>query len=158
MIRLFIMALLAAGAFIGVVIAHGPGRDKPEEPDKNTPSQQAASVSKTDGSGSAEKTADGGASAPVGAVIIMKGLRFEPTTATLRKGQSVRFVNKDTTAHTVLENVGPRSGIAPVIDSPRILPGDAFTYVARNEGKIKFICTLHPTVMSGELTVTGANS
>ena len=157
MVRLFVIALLAAGAFIGVVIAHGPGRDKPEEPDKNAPAKQASTVSSSSESGSVDNAA-AEASAPVGATIVMRGLRFEPETATLRKGQSVRFVNKDTTAHTVLENVGARSGIAPVIDSPRILPGEAFTFVARNEGKIKFICTLHPTVMSGELTVTGANS
>src|SRR3954452_12695375 len=157
MVRLFIIALLAAGAFIAVVIAHGPGRDKPEAADKNAPSQQASKVSSDSEDGSVEK-ASAEESAPVGATIVMRKLRFEPETATLRAGQAVRFVNKDTTAHTVLEDVGPRSGIAPVVDSPRILPGKAFTYVARNPGKIPFICTLHPTVMSGVLTVTGANS
>lgn len=157
MIRLFIMALLAAGAFIGVIIAHGPGRDKPEAADKNAPARQATKVSQGTSGGSVSN-ASAQNTAPVGATIVMKGLRFEPTTATLRKGQSVRFVNKDTTAHTVLEDVGPRSGIAPIIESSRILPGETFTWVARNAGKVAFICTLHPTVMTGVLTITGANS
>src|SRR3954451_16542197 len=134
MVRLFIIALLAAGAFIGVTIAHGPGRDKPEAADKNAPSRQATKVSPSSEDGSVEKTSAKD-SAPVGATIVMRRLRFVPATATLRAGQSVRFVNKDTTAHTVLEDVGPRSGIAPVVNSPRILPGQAFTYVARNPGK-----------------------
>src|SRR3954447_8243819 len=145
MVRLFIIALVAAGAFIGVVIAHGPGRDKPEAADKNAPSRQATKVSPSSEDGSVEKPS-AQESVPVGATIVMRRLRFVPETATLRKGQAVRFVNKDTVAHTVLEDVGPRSGIAAVVDSPRILPGEAFTYVARNAGKLHFICTLHPTV------------
>ena len=139
------------------VIAHGPGRDKPEAADKNAPSNQATKVSGGKEAGQVSAPAAQG-NAPVGATIVMRGLRFVPETATLRKGQAVRFVNKDTTAHTILEDVGPRSGIAPLINSPRILPGQAFTYVARNAGKIRFICTLHPTVMSGVLTITGASS
>ena len=156
MLRLFIIALLAAGAFIGVVIAHGPGKDKPEAADKNAPKRQATKVSADTEQGTVH--APGQNRAPVGATIVMRGLRFVPETATLRKGQAVRFVNKDTTAHTVIEDVGPRSGIPPLVNSPRILPGQTFTYIARNAGKIRFICTLHPTVMSGVLTVTGANS
>lgn len=157
MVRLFVIALLAAGAFIGVVIAHGPGRDKPEAADKNAPKQQATKVAPASDNGSVSNASAKG-SAPVGATVVMRGLRFVPTTATLRVGQSVRFVNKDTTAHTVIEDVGARSGIAPVFTSGRILPGQAFTFVVRNPGKIPFVCTLHPTVMTGVLTVTGANS
>ena len=157
MVRLFVIALLAAGAFIGVVIAHGPGRDKPEEADKNTPSQEASKVSSDSESGKVQNAAED-TKAPVGATVVMRKLRFEPETATLRRGQSVRFVNKDTTAHTVFEDVGARSGIAPVLDSGRILPGEAFTFVARSPGKIAFVCELHPTVMIGKLTITGANS
>ena len=157
MVRLFVIALLAAGAFIGVVIAHGPGRDKPEPVDKHAPKQQATKVSSASDNGSVSSAKAQG-SAPVGATIVMRGLRFEPTTATLRAGQAVRFVNKDTTAHTVIEDVGARSGIAPAFESGRILPGQAFTFVARNPGKLAFVCTLHPTVMSGVLTITGANS
>ena len=157
MVRLFVIALLAAGAFIGVVIAHGPGKDKPEPVDKNAPRQEATKVAPATDNGSVSN-AKAQAGAPVGATIVMRGLRFEPSRATLRAGQAVRFVNKDTTAHTVIEDVGARSGIAPAFQSGRILPGQAFTFVARNAGRLRFICTLHPTVMSGVLTVTGANS
>jgi plastocyanin len=158
MVRLFVIGLLAAGAFIGVVIAHGPGRDKPEEPEKNRPEQQATKVSSKKEKGEVQNASTETTTAPVGATIVMRGLRFEPESATLRAGQSVRFVNKDTTAHTIIQDVGARSGIAASIDSGRILPGEAFTFVARKPDKIAFVCELHPTVMTGKLTVTGANS
>jgi len=155
--RLLITALLVAAAGIAVVAVNGPGKDKPVDKDKYAPGSRSTHVSSNVANGTIA-AASTPSSAPVGATIEMKGLRFSPEVATLRTGQAVRFVNRDTVAHTVLQDVGPRSGEIPVFDSQRVLPGEAFTFIARNAGTIRFICTLHPTVMSGRLTVTGANS
>lgn len=155
--RLLATALLVAAAGIAVIIVNGPGKDKPEDKDRFTPRAGSTRVSAAAAQGTIAN-ASSPSSAPVGATIVMKGLRFVPTDATLRVGQAVRFVNKDNVAHTIIQDVGPRSGETTVFDSQRVLPGQAFTYVTRNTGTVRFICTLHPTVMSGVLTITVANS
>lgn len=155
--RLLVTALLFAAAGITVIAVNGPGKDKPQDKDKFTPASQSAKVSSAAAQGTIQN-ASAPSSVPIGARIVMKGLRFKPADATLRVGQAVRFVNRDTVAHTVIQDVGPRSGETTVFDSQRVLPGQAFTYITRNPGKVRFVCTLHPTVMSGTLTITGANS
>jgi plastocyanin len=154
--RLVAIVLVVAAAGIAVVAVNGPGKDKPEPKDKFTPGNVAAQVSTTKADGTIVIPGQPvEAAAPVGATIIMKHLRFNPETATLRKGQAVRFVNKDDVAHTVIQDFGPRSGEIAQFDTRRILPGQSFEFIARVVGKINFVCTLHPTVMTGQLTVTG---
>lgn len=159
MLRLVAIALTVAAVGIAVVVVNGPGRDTPADRDRLTPNRASAHVSSTrvDGTVVIPGRPVAGA-APVGATVVMKHLRFEPATATLRMGQAVRFVNKDDVAHTVLEDLGPRSGVIAQFESKRILPGQTFTYVTRTAGPINFVCTLHSTVMSGHLNVTGASA
>lgn len=149
--RLLAIALAVAAAGIAVVAVNGPGIDKPEEKDVRAPQAQSSEVAHNP-----DRSGEDEAGAPVGATVLMKRLAFGPATSTLRTGQSVRFVNKDNVTHTVIQDFGPRSGLIPQVESERIPPGEDYTFIARTEGEIDYVCTLHPTVMTGRLVVSGA--
>jgi plastocyanin len=152
--RLLAIALAVAAAGIAVVAVNGPGKDKPEEHDALTPIAQSAKVSEVDPGGSIAGPGDERAeAAPVGATIVMRKLSFSPKAATVRPGQAIRFVNRDDVAHTVVQDFGPRSGLIPQFDSARIAPGDEFVVAVHSAGTIHYVCTLHPSVMTGRLTV-----
>lgn len=156
--RLVAAALVIVAAGIGVVIANGPGKDKPAEVAKGTPKRESTRVelSLTGGrEGKAGRPQTGGAT--VGATVKMKDLRFRPAVVHVRVGQAVQWVNRDDVAHTVFEDVGARSGEEPAFSSNRIQPGDGFTYVFRTAGTIRFVCTLHPGIMHGTVVVDNAS-
>jgi len=141
--RLLAIAAVVAAVGITIVAVNGPGPGKPADHDAASPAHESARVS------SAPKPR----AAKPGAVVRMKDLRFRPEAVSIDKGQSVRFVNDDDVAHTVVEDVGARSGVTAVLSSKRILPGQSFTFVPPASGVIPFVCTLHPTVMVGQILV-----
>jgi plastocyanin len=152
--RLLAIALAVAAAGIAVVAVNGPGEDKPEEKDARTPGRQSTHVATADpGQRTAATGGTGERRARVGATVRMKRLRFRPEAVSVDIGEAVRFVNDDDVAHTVLQDFGPRSGEIAEIDSKRILPGETFRFVARSEGLIAYVCSLHPTVMAGQILV-----
>ncbi|SRR6266581_1610232 len=81
---------------------------------------------------------------PAGHTIVIEGVKFEPETLTVKRGETVRWVNKDPFPHTVTA--------AGVFDSHDIGPDRSWKYVARKAGQYRYICTLHPN-MKGTLTV-----
>jgi plastocyanin len=156
--RLLAVVFVVAAAGIAVIAANGPGKDKPVV-DRQSPARESTRVSTVRANGT---TAVPGqpvaAQPPVGAKVAMRGLRFAPARVTVRAGEAVRFVNHDNVAHTVLQDIGARSGELPAFDSSRILPGDSFTWLAQVPGTYRYICTLHPTVMTGRIVVTSNNA
>lgn len=145
------MALAVAAAGIVVIAVNGPGKDKPKT-DRLTPVNQSAHVG--GGSATAPNIATGGVHGKPDVIVRMKRLAFHPSEITVRPGAIVRFVNRDDVAHTVVEDVGARSGVIPAFQSRRILPGGHFQIRAGKAGSVTpFICTLHPAVMSGRIFV-----
>jgi plastocyanin len=152
--RLVAIALIVAAAGITLVAVNGPGKDKPKT-DKFTPTNQSSHV----GSGSATgaNIATGAVPGKPDRIVHMKHLAFIPSEITVKPGAIIRFVNRDDVAHTVVENLGARSGEIPAFESQRILPGHSFQIRAGKAGSVTpFICTLHPTVMSGRIFVRTA--
>lgn len=93
--------------------------------------------------------------AHVGAVVGMRGLAFTRPHVTIAAGESVRFFNHDNVDHTVYATLGGVSGNDD-FHSPRIAVGHSFTSpVLSQPGTYSYVCTLHPTVMTGVITVTG---
>lgn len=150
--RLLAIALVVTAAGISVVVVNGEGENKPkEEIEGTTPARESTEVSD---SAPEERIAPAGRRpARTGATVRMRNLRFLPDAVTVDVGQAVRFVNEDDVAHTVFQDVGARSGIAPLVDSRRIQPGEAFTFVPRTKGLVAYVCTLHPSVMKGQTLV-----
>jgi plastocyanin len=146
--RLLGIALAVAAAGIVVIVVNGAGIDRPEEA---APARASAHATP-----SATQGQQGAATRPatVGATVRMRALRFVGGNVSVPHGQAVRFVNADDVAHTVMEDVGARSGLIAAFESRRIPPGGSFTYVTKAAGTIPFVCTLHPTVMSGTIDVS----
>lgn len=76
--------------------------------------------------------------------VVIEGVKYEPETLTVRRGEMVVWVNKDPFPHTVTA--------AGVFDSHSIAVGGSWKYVARKPGTYAYACTLHPN-MKGTLKV-----
>lgn len=74
----------------------------------------------------------------------MDGTRYEPAVITVKKGETVTFVNHDPFPHTVTA--------AGKFDSRSIAANGKWTYRAAQAGDFAYICTLHPN-MKGTLKV-----
>jgi plastocyanin len=76
--------------------------------------------------------------------VVIDGLKYEPETLTVRRGDTIVWTNKDPFPHTVT---------APgKFDSHDIAANGSWKYVARTAGEYVYICTLHPN-MKGTLKV-----
>ncbi len=88
----------------------------------------------------------GGASAgkPATHSVVIDGLKYDPETLTVKRGETVIWTNKDPFPHTVTAQ--------GKFDSHDIAAGGSWKYVARTAGEYSYICTLHPN-MKGMLRV-----
>lgn len=88
--------------------------------------------------------ADAGAARPATHRVVIDGLKYEPETLTVRRGDTIVWTNKDPFPHTVTA-LGK-------FDSRDIAANGSWKYVARTAGEFAYICTLHPN-MKGALRV-----
>jgi plastocyanin len=85
------------------------------------------------------------AAAPTTHTVVIAGMKFVPESLTVRRGDTVRWVNEDFFPHTA--TASNRS-----FDSGNIGTNEAWAYVAKQDGTFAYVCTLHPT-MKGTLIV-----
>ena len=78
-------------------------------------------------------------------IVIIEGMTFRPRTLIVRKGERIRWINRDPFPHTVTAKDGR-------FDSHSIAAGGSWVFVARVPGTYDYVCTLHPT-MAGRLEV-----
>ena len=76
--------------------------------------------------------------------VVMDGVKYEPEQLTVKRGETVIWVNKDPFPHTVTAE--------GLFDSHDIPAGKSWKYTPRKAGEYAYICTLHPT-MKGTLKV-----
>lgn len=76
--------------------------------------------------------------------VTIDGTRYQPEVVTVKRGDSVTFVNKDPFPHTVT------SGKA--FDSRDIGADRSWKHTFRKAGRFDYICTLHPN-MKGAVVV-----
>jgi plastocyanin len=76
--------------------------------------------------------------------VVIEGLKESPAELTVKRGDTVTWVNKDPFPHTVTAK--------GAFDSKDIAAGGKWTYVARKAGTYDYICTYHPN-MKGVLKV-----
>jgi plastocyanin len=72
---------------------------------------------------------------------------YSPGNFTLKAGNTVTWVNKDTTVHTVT------SSTSGLFDSGNLNPGQTWSHAFTQSGVFKYYCTLHAW-MKGNVTVT----
>ena len=73
--------------------------------------------------------------------VLIQNFRFKPANITIKRGTRVRWINKDSTAHTATANNG-RS-----FDSGRLGPGQSYTHTFKRAGKQRYHCEIHPDMM-----------
>ena len=76
--------------------------------------------------------------------VVIDGVAYQPEAITVKRGDTVVWVNKDPFPHTVTAK--------GVFDSHDIAAGKSWKYTARKVGEYAYICTLHPN-MKGTLKV-----
>jgi plastocyanin len=84
------------------------------------------------------------AATPATHTVVIEGVKFEPETLTVKRGETVVWVNKDPFPHTVTAK--------GAFDSHDIAAGKSWKYTARKAGEYAYVCTLHPN-MKGTLKV-----
>lgn len=80
--------------------------------------------------------------------VVIENFAFSPSNITVKKGTTVSWTNKDSTAHTVTENdsqTGPDSG--------NLANGKSYSFTYNAVGTFKYHCSIHPN-MVGTVTVT----
>jgi plastocyanin len=70
--------------------------------------------------------------------VLIQNFSFKPAHITIKRGTKVRWINKDSTAHTATANNG-RS-----FDSGRLGPGKRYTHTFKSAGKKPYHCEIHP--------------
>jgi plastocyanin len=85
------------------------------------------------------------ASKPATHTVTIEATQFQPNALTVRRGDTIIWVNKDPFPHTVTSKAGG-------FDSQQIQPGVSWKYRAVRKGEFDYICSLHPT-MTGTIRV-----
>jgi plastocyanin len=105
------------------------------------------------GGGNDNNQSSGGGSsstpAPSGntVTIAMQNIQFSPKDATVKVGQTVKWVNQDAVDHDVKANSGAS------FKSDLFGKGASYEWKADKAGTVQYVCTVHPG-MKGTLTVT----
>ena len=76
--------------------------------------------------------------------VVIEGVKYEPESLTVKRGDTVVWVNKDPFPHTVTSK--------GAFDSHDIAAGKSWKYTATKAGEFAYVCTLHPN-MKGTLSV-----
>jgi plastocyanin len=77
----------------------------------------------------------------------MRSLAFAPRAVAVTAGEPVEWINGDDVRHNVTALDGA------TIASPDLAPGARFVYVPARAGRLSYLCTIHPSTMSGVLVV-----
>jgi plastocyanin len=83
------------------------------------------------------------------AQVRMKNIKFVPESITVKKGQTVKWVNDDGVAHTVTADSGDN------FDSGTVAAGGTYQHKFTKPGRVHYFCTIHGQQQSGTVTVTG---
>lgn len=114
-------------------------------------SNSSSSSSTSSGSSTPQQVTQTQPSSSVGAgpgvKVKMQNIAFNPTSVTVKVGQTVTWVNDDSVTH----NVTAQSGAA--FKSKNFGQGGTYSFKATKPGTIKYVCTIHPG-MDGTLIVT----
>jgi plastocyanin len=78
--------------------------------------------------------------------VLIEGFSFKPAHITIKRGTKVRWINKDSAAHTAT-SINPRR-----FDSGRLSKGQRYKHTFKSVGKKRYFCKIHPH-MRGSVVV-----
>jgi len=88
-----------------------------------------------------------------GNIVKISGFAFVPQTITINKGESVTWVNEDSTPHDVASNPHPTHTDLPGLRSGTLQNGQSYTFTFDKAGTWGYHCHIHPS-MTGTVVVT----
>ena len=133
------LALLLACLALGLVAA-GCGGD-----DDDDGGGGAAETTEQPADTAAEDTG-GGETVEVG----MKGIQFDPDSATVKAGGTVKWTNNESVPHDVTKEDGPGAKFSS--GTGNMKQGDTYEQTFKEAGTVNYVCTVHPN-MKGTVTV-----
>ncbi|HSX05799.1 MAG TPA: cupredoxin domain-containing protein [Candidatus Saccharimonadales bacterium] len=83
--------------------------------------------------------------------VTIQDFAFSPAHITVKKGTTVIWTNRDSTAHTVTQDSSSTGG--PKLDSQDLVQGDLYEATFTTAGTFTYHCSIHPN-MTGTVTVT----
>jgi plastocyanin len=94
------------------------------------------------------------ADTPAAAHVVKLGEYFyRPKHLTVRAGSRVRFVNVGKIEHTVADSTKGGKILSRLIKPHPLAKGKSQTVTFRRAGTVYYVCTFHPTMMRGVITV-----
>ena len=130
-VAVVLSSIVIGGAIIvSQVLANGPNIDFDDDksPQQEPPSIEGVKVSIVDNSGSNS---------------------YDPSPIEVKAGDTVTWVNDDSSRHTVTSGNGTPDG---TFDSNMLRQDETFSFVFDREGEFPYYCTLHPN-MKGTVVV-----
>jgi len=76
---------------------------------------------------------------------------YTPSVSKIKSGDTVKWINTDTAAHTVTGG-SPANGPSGVFDSSLVMANAEYAFTFDNAGSYKYFCMVHPW-MTGSVTV-----
>src|SRR5205809_5305818 len=77
-----------------------------------------------------------------GGSVVMKGIKFNPASLTVKKGTTVTWKNDDSVAHDVTKTGGPGPKFSS--GTGNLQNGDTYKQTLNTPGQVKYVCTVHP--------------
>lgn len=164
--RAFTAALLLTVVALGATACGQSSSAAPTEPSAAATDSSEAAADPSEAAGEASEAAGGdsgdsgggGGGKPADALIegkpadaseritLRKSL-FTTEQLQVRSGTTVAWINRDPYGHTVTFD--------PILDSGVLAGGGRYAVTFNEPGTYGFVCTVHPAIMSGEVTVKG---
>lgn len=164
--RAFTAALLLTVVALGATACGQSSSAAPTEPSAAATDSSEAAANPSEAAGEASEAAGGdsgegsggGGGKPADALIegkpadaseritLRKSL-FTTEQLQVRSGTTVAWINRDPYGHTVTFD--------PILDSGVLAGGGRYAVTFNEPGTYGFVCTVHPAIMSGEVTVKG---
>ncbi len=159
--RAFTAALLLTVVALGGTACGQSSSAAPTEPSAAATDSSEAAADPSEAVGEASEAAggdSGGGGKPADALIegkpadaseritLRKSL-FTTEQLQVRSGTTVAWINRDPYGHTVTFD--------PILDSGVLAGGGRYAVTFNEPGTYGFVCTVHPAIMSGEVTVKG---
>jgi plastocyanin len=83
----------------------------------------------------------------------MTDFAYSPRSLRVRVGEDVTFVNAGKIDHTVADTNAAGSVVSRQIRPRPIAPGGSQRVSFGKPGTVRYLCTFHPTLMSGTISV-----
>ena len=134
------------GLVIGIVLIIG---GCPPTASTGTGTDTAGNTTTGTTTGNTGGTAGTGTTTPQTVEVEMRGFAFSPKEVTIHKGDSVKWVNRETSAipHTVTSGNPGATDAGQLWDSGDLNPGQSFTHKFDAVGAFTYFCRHHSSTM-----------